>query len=356
LEYLVKAPGKLILIGEYAVLEGAPALVMAVNRYARITLSSQPGKFSVLHSPALGISNLKFTIDSSGNIQYQKAATTSVKDQLLFFSETLRFFLKRQPDLYTKSSQAITLNTADFFLKGTQYKLGLGSSAALTVALLKGFLASSNISPPPEERMQLFRWAQEIHCWVQGKSGSGIDIAASVYGGVLSFQKAAESYQIDPLHLPPDLIILPVWSGKPSSTTKMIKKVHKLKIQRPEKYWKLFRQLQRISQKAIKAVKEEDSPAFLDANRNYFNTLKELDLASGAGIITEAHQEIADLVYRQGAVYKPSGAGGGDLGLVMTCSKAIARRTAANLLHSGCQIINLKVSKRGVSAVRRKYN
>ena len=33
------APGKLVLLGEYAVLEGASALVLAVNRRARVTLT-----------------------------------------------------------------------------------------------------------------------------------------------------------------------------------------------------------------------------------------------------------------------------------------------------------------------------
>ena len=33
------APGKVVLWGEYAVLDGAPAAVMAVNRYANVTLT-----------------------------------------------------------------------------------------------------------------------------------------------------------------------------------------------------------------------------------------------------------------------------------------------------------------------------
>ena len=352
MKYLIKAPGKLILIGEYAVLEGAPALVMAVNRYARVTLTPRPGKFFILHSPALEISDLKFTIDPSGNIHYQKAPNATIEQQVAFFTETLRFILKRQSDFNPKTSQTIILDTADFFLKGGRDKLGLGSSAALTVALLKGFLTSSNISLPPGE--QFFRWAQEIHSGVQGKSGSGIDIAASVYGGILSFQKTGESYQIEPLSLPPDLIILPVWSGKSASTTAMIKKVQQFKSRQPEKYWKIFGQLQRISQRAILAVKEKESPAFLNNICDYFDTLKKLDRDSGAAIISEAHQEIAELASSQGAIYKPSGAGRGDLGLVMTQSRAVARRAAGCILRSGYQILNLAVSKKGVSAVRRK--
>lgn len=356
MEYFVKAPGKLILIGEYAVLEGAPALVMAVNRYARVTLTPQPGKFFVLHSPALNISDLKFTIDSSGNIYYHKALTASIQNQLSFFTETLRYFLQKEPGLYPYSPHAITLDTAHFFLKGSQDKLGLGSSAALTVALLKGFLASKNIALPPEERMKFFRWVQEIHFLVQGKLGSGIDIAASVYGGILSFQRTADSFQIDSLSLPPDLIILPVWSGKSASTTKMVEKVNQLKSHQPEKYWKIFRQLQRISQQAIMAFKEKNSPAFLEEIHNYFGILKQLDRASGAGIISKLHAELADIAYHHGAVYKPSGAGGGDIGLVITRSRTIARKAADNILRSGHQILNLAVSKRGVSAVRRNTN
>ncbi|MCW8846391.1 MAG: hypothetical protein OQK99_11185 [Gammaproteobacteria bacterium] len=34
----ISAPGKLILAGEYAVLDGAPGLVMAVDRRARVSL------------------------------------------------------------------------------------------------------------------------------------------------------------------------------------------------------------------------------------------------------------------------------------------------------------------------------
>ena len=34
-----RAPGKVVALGEYAVLEGAPALVLAVDRYAAATIA-----------------------------------------------------------------------------------------------------------------------------------------------------------------------------------------------------------------------------------------------------------------------------------------------------------------------------
>jgi mevalonate kinase len=36
---VARAPGKLVALGEYAVLEGAPALVLAVDRYCVATLA-----------------------------------------------------------------------------------------------------------------------------------------------------------------------------------------------------------------------------------------------------------------------------------------------------------------------------
>jgi phosphomevalonate kinase len=354
LGYLVKAPGKLILIGEYAVLEGAPALVMAVNRYARVTFTAQQDNFFILHSPTLNIFNIKFDIDSVGKIKFKEKMTPAIRNQLLFFIETLQYFFQKEPDLSILSPQKMILDTTDFFLKGGSEKLGLGSSAALTVALLAGLSARSNQSAISGNRKKIFQWAQEIHLLVQGKIGSGIDIAASVYGRILSFQREQESYKINSLSLPPDLIILPVWSGKSASTTELVTRVNQLKLHNPEKYWRIFQQLRRISQEAIISLQEKNSPAFLDAVQQYFEVLKNLDRTSGAGIISKTHEDLAKIAYRCGAVYKTSGAGGGDIGLVLTNSRVIAQKVSDYILHSGYQILNLLVSKTGVTAVRRR--
>ncbi len=38
MRFHARAPGKLVALGEYAVLDGAPALVLAIDRYAVATL------------------------------------------------------------------------------------------------------------------------------------------------------------------------------------------------------------------------------------------------------------------------------------------------------------------------------
>ncbi len=43
-----EAPGKLVILGEYAVLTGAPALVLAIDRYCRAEIAPSEFEFFIL--------------------------------------------------------------------------------------------------------------------------------------------------------------------------------------------------------------------------------------------------------------------------------------------------------------------
>lgn len=349
MKYLIEAPGKLILIGEYAVLEGAPALVMAVNRYARVNFNYWQKKYSTLHSPTLNICNIRFTVDDSGEIKFINKLPTTTQDQLSFFIETVHYLFHHNESHYRWSPVEITLDTNNFFLADQQVKLGLGSSAAVTVALLKGFLVNMEEKFRPKTRLQFFRWANQIHSVAQGKKGSGIDLASSIYGSVISFQKTRNSFKIKTVKYPQDLIIFPIWSGESASTPTMIEKVNRLKSLHPGKYWRIMSQLHGFSSEAISAFQSSDVPIFLKRIDSYYETLKKLDYASGSGIITSAHKEIAHIVSKSGGIYKTSGAGGGDIGLAFTNSTGIAKKVSENILRSGYQLLNLALSRRGAT-------
>ena len=49
-----RAPGKLVIVGEYAVLHGAPGIAVAVDVPARARLQSRPGPDSELVIPDTG--------------------------------------------------------------------------------------------------------------------------------------------------------------------------------------------------------------------------------------------------------------------------------------------------------------
>jgi len=353
LRLLSTAPGKMILIGEYVVLEGAPALVCAVDRYARVTLAPSENKTHRLHSPTLHIASLPFEITANGKVHFLTDLSPEQQNQLKFFRETLQFTFGRLVSNKTVPPIEIHLDTNDFFLPENKIKLGLGSSAALIVALLTALLhypgKHSNRDISPRDILSL---AFTAHYRAQGKMGSGIDIAASVFGGILQYQLSRDSTKapgkVKKLTLPEDLNIIPIWSGKPASTRQFVKKVQKFKSANPEKYHQIAEEMQRLSREAILAITSRETGKFLEMADRYYAALDTLGKFSHADIISDSHRQIARIVQEAGGVYKPSGAGGGDLGLAFTDSPQLAQKVSDRVLHSGFDIIKLAPSLSGV--------
>jgi phosphomevalonate kinase len=347
-----RAPGKLILIGEYAVLEGAPALVMAIDRYAKIRISDSPVRGFILHSAIVSPADIRFEFDSQGRIRFLTELSKDDHQKLALFCGVLEKFFESGQLSQISQPLEITLDTSDFFLKNTHEKLGLGSSAALSVALVAGLETvlerKDNREINPEA---LFELAQSIHHTVQGKIGSGIDIAASSYGGIIEFRHLS-TRKIKPVEilrhsLPEDLIILPVWSGASASTPLLVKQVQNFKQNYNTVYEQVITNLHNIASRGCRAFAASDSTAFIQSVSEYFEGLNELEEKTSAGIISDVHRKIAQIVHDSGAVYKPSGAGGGDLGIALTRSRTVANHVSGNILRSGFHLINLVPSPGG---------
>jgi len=345
----ITTPGKMILIGEYGVLEGGKSVVMAVDRFCHITIKPSRFKDNILHSPTLNIGDLHFRIDKQKTIEFKDELTEILREKLVFFIRTIEIFLKEVQTTDNLPKLEISIDTGQFFNTQAKGKLGLGSSAALSTGLVHGLLfawreSNGNTVSPRE----LFDLSHKIHYLSQENKGSGIDIAASCFGGVINFQKKT-SIKIKKLRVPEELIILPVWSGVSESTRDLVEKVSKFKVQNPSDYRTIMENLQLLSEKAIDLIIGENIPAFLNICREFFLSLKKLGIESKADIISQPHQEIADIAFSQGAVYKPSGAGGGDIGLIMTNSRKIADTVSDYILRSKFQLLNLNIAKKGSS-------
>ncbi|RDI45181.1 mevalonate kinase [Aquicella lusitana] len=173
------APGSLILLGEYAVLHGKHALVCAVNKYITVTLTPSLDK--------------RIEIESSLHGRYETDLTSiSIEKPFHFVLGALQHY---QPKLKTGCHIAIESEFSD--------KVGLGSSAAVTVATLAALVTWLNIRVSP---LDLVRQGRNVVRHVQGV-GSGADIAASVYGGLVGYQpqpllveKFAATYPLSALY------------------------------------------------------------------------------------------------------------------------------------------------------------
>jgi phosphomevalonate kinase len=257
------APGKLLLTGAYAVLEGAPAVVVAIDRYAVADASCTEESPSAEVHAALGP---------------EPAPKTDVR---ALHDETGR-------------------------------KLGLGSSAAALVASLGvRALANGMDLRSPLVRAGIFRAAREAHARAQG-GGSGVDVAASVHGGVLRYViDACGDVAVRALALPIGLQMAVYDSGISARTSEMRARFERIRA-RSDAQSLLARIRERAAQ-ASGAFEAGDARAFVSCAREFGDTLAALGNAIDAPVVPSSFGELAALAAREHAAFLPSGAGGGDV-------------------------------------------
>ncbi len=346
-----RAPGKMILIGEYAVLEGAPAIVKAVDRYAGVEISdNSAGNFSV-EAPNLGVPPHDFVMTQSGKIRFDPNGIPSFVNRLGFFGRLFEtvwsFYHQKNIKIdYCK----IVLDTASFYDIELNAKIGVGSSAALTAALVKAVdqWVNGNRSLSKKE---IFLLALKAHRRAQKGIGSGIDIASSVYGGIVEYKMVKEDEKDfeEPvrLHSPDDLQIISVWTGKSASTRKMVGSIGEFKNVHYLRYKEIMDNLSRVSRNACSAFKSKDTDSFLQCCGEYYRLLLRLGEEGSVSIVSDVHKNIERIVRDSGGIYKPSGAGSGDFGIALSADEENASSIRFALQKNGYKTVDLEISETG---------
>ena len=294
------SPGKLILSGAYAVLFGAPGIVAAVDRYV--------------------------VADTS-----KRAA---------FVTPEVREALGQLP---APAFDASALRDGD-------RKLGLGSSAAILVASLAATVLEADPNLDDAALCQaVFEPSRTAHRRAQG-GGSGVDVAAAAFGGVLTAQLDGETMHVEPAELPPDLVIEVWFSGQSASTPELVGRVLALKQARPSNFESLLAAQAQAAEAARDAVTAGEANAVVAALDAQVDALNALGRAAAAPIISDSVCALRKLARRQGATTLPSGAGGGDS--VLFVGKTPASPALVELRDDfGYRPLNLKLGARGVHAV-----
>ncbi|HBQ58841.1 MAG TPA: hypothetical protein DD671_04250, partial [Balneolaceae bacterium] len=220
----VSSPGKLILLGEYAVLEGAPALVAAVNRQCEVHIDSLYNSTFQVRTPNLNIPEIQFILDADGDAHFRTTIDSDTQDQLKFVLCILKYVSQKFGKI---PGASIQIDTSSFYHRVTGHKFGLGSSAALTVSLLSGLMEYMGVEMSTKD---LYREAFQAHRYAQGKMGSGVDIAASATGGILSYTMPDNpdnpNGTIKRIDRPEDLYMACIWAGYSASTRHFVRSVN----------------------------------------------------------------------------------------------------------------------------------
>lgn len=349
------APGKLVLLGEYALLHGAPAMVAAIDR--RVTLEVVPTDRNSGNS--LDITHLKtgpMPVDpdtlafGSDNLTDDQA--DEVRAIMAVLRSTKMFSYARRK--YNRSL-SLTIDASPLF-SGGGIKYGFGSSAAITVAIsgLAAFLRDNSTI----HANQLLHRSIHIHRSMQSQMGSGIDVAASTVGGILKFQLThASDHSLPSLNrLAPlsGVLVTAVWTGQSASTAFFLAGLARFKARQPKAYRIVMQRLTHVCRQGMAAYQKRQPSRFLAAIDEYSRGLIDLSIQSDLPIFSPVHQQLARIARDGGGLYKPSGAGGGDVGLSFTDNPRKRDRMAAGFTRAGFQVFDLKWGVNGFSLKERK--
>ncbi len=299
----VSTPGKLMILGEHAVLHGRRSLVCAINRRITMTVKFCPGQTISIRS-ALGQFEGSI-VDLSGIREFR--FLYSVITQYKEIKDT-------GMDIIIESGFSDTI--------------GFGSSAAVTVALAGAirYLLDDSV-----ELDSIFGDSLSVIKHVQTK-GSGADIAASVYGGFLCYR--ANPLAIEKIEW--DKPITVVNSGNKVPTTDVIQMVDKSYASFPELYDSIFDLMDKSCAEAIHAVKNKQWDRFgelLTLNHG---------LMEGMGLSNQKLNEIVYMLRQRTGICgaKISGSGLGD------CVIGIGSVNGNNI---PCESLLINIAEKGFS-------
>ncbi|WP_165703925.1 hydroxymethylglutaryl-CoA reductase, degradative [Enhygromyxa salina] len=306
----VSAPGKAFLIGEYAVLEGHEAVVTAVDVRAHAhTPRDQHGERPDPGSP------------------FVAAAVERVGAWLRAHDHEL------PPEL--RKLDTLPVVTTVGFTTGAR-KLGLGSSAAVTAAVVGWYLRAAGLDlNAPFVRQAAMGIAREAHTIAQEGRGSGADVATAVYGGTVRF---ALGGGVQPISLPSWLTIGFFDAGAPASTGSLVKAVEAGARRDRASYELAITELASASRRFQSALDEQAHAAtafgmIQEACAAHNEGLRGLQSVAKTSIMSERIETILGASQWAELAAKPSGAGGGDLVVVFARDSAQLDRVAVDLYH-----------------------
>lgn len=297
----VSAPGKLMILGEHAVLYGYPCIATALSKYLFVEAITDISK-DVLFTP--GISNQSF-----------------LRSALTIFRQN--YGIKKYINIKTRSELG---------------NYGLGSSAATIVGALKALSRLFNI---PLSDKELFDLAYEIAITVQ-KKASGFDLACAIYGGTIYFDGRTKKVEkISTLSLP----MIAAFSGQKRNTVDMVGYVEQLKQEKPHFIEEIFR--------SIALLVEEGKKAILNCNWKTLGNLlnKNQEFLVKLKISTQKLDQMIDAARKAGSFgAKLSGAGGGDCMIALVSLEKKSQVIQA-VKKVGGEVLDLITSVEGVSVL-----
>lgn len=309
----------MLIAGEYVVLDGAPAIVSAVQRRALASWTDDA------KDPAVA-----WGLDAPHPRFPEAAAARALAEERL----------------ETKIPGLLTIDVSA--LRGATKKLGVGSSAAAAAAAAAAVFASAGRDIADDTcRQQILKVALQAHMDVAPR-GSGVDVAGAVLGHTTCYVK--EPLSAEPVHWPPSLIPRVVWTKKEASTRVFLDKLAAFQKTDPDAYDARMRQLKAETKSFSTCFGGRTAASLIESIPALVAALKALGEAAGADIVESCLEEIAVIAERHHGAAKSSGAGGGDVCLAFFGSEEDARAFDLAIAETPYEVLEVELGGVGVRA------
>lgn len=300
----ISAPGKLMLMGEHAVVYGFPCIVTAVSERLAVTIEETPDG--------------KITVDAP-----QAKDTRFVDRAIIEGCKALEII---HHGLHIKTQ----CNFSNCY--------GFGSSSAVTVATLQALAVTFR---KDIDKKSLFTLAYKTVLAIQGV-GSGFDVAAATYGGTLLYTKGGDTLEPLSWDLNNGVSFIVGYSGVKANTPEIVKAVAAKKEAQPEKVNRIFEAIGKLVLQAKAAGDKKDWETvgkFMNFNQEYLRDL---------GVSTEKLESMIFATKQAGAYgAKLSGAGGGDCMIALATTQK-KKDIEQAIISAGGIVVPVSVHTEGV--------
>lgn len=290
------APGKIILFGEHAVVYGQPALAASIDRGVRVVTAKRDPQD--LASNRLGP---VLTSAGIGLLSTVRPAASGNPSSTGEGPEVLRLALEKLVSLCGERVRDLHFSVEGNIPIGS----GLGSSAAMSVALVRGVhrYFEEELSDSDAARL-----AYEMERIFHGNP-SGVDHTTIAHGGVLLFRRLdAETLttHIEPLYPKRRTTLVVGMAGPHAGTARAVSALRERAKRHPDLYTHIYRGIGSIAQEGAKLLEQGHLAALgelMDVNQGFLNAL---------GVSTPAIESMCSNARSAGALgAKLTGAGGG---------------------------------------------
>ena len=310
--YEIKIPGKLYLIGEYNILnDGQSAILFTIDKYIKISIS---------HNPTFVLVNEKQTYQINVN-----KGIISVEEESLIISETAMQIALNYLAYLHVPLRPFRLQITNQLVNKNGIKYGLGSSAAILIAIIKSILTFHHVAFTNLELFKIAVLGQQL----LGRKTSGGDLAACVYGGVICYRRynyqwlknnlgrgfeiIKETWPLLRIEELPyaDLKLMIGWTNSAHSTDANLGKI----LNQQDVFLQFVSQANPLVIQARDAIVNHQFQTLAQLINRYQDQLFQLDQDLDLGFNTDILKTLIHVGNACGGASKISGAGYGDCGI-----------------------------------------